>query len=312
MGRNDPPAPEAAERVRGRVRTREGSAAEPPRGDLRLSDLLGAIARAWWAVPITMAITLAIAAAVVATSDRVVEARQALYLGQGATPQGAPIPNSVISDPEANTRLVTADRLRAAVDAAGDACRGAAPTEKATNIPRPSRPNAVPTLIEVIVRSGTSRCSTAAVTNLAGLVREANRSGYIAETEKTLTSSIETYNRQLEDITRSLEDARERVAAIEGSRLPAEQKTLIISAISSSTEPLLVNRGVTLENLRNAQLQLEQVQGLNGAIPSGAVKTAVVSPTYRRTLPVGALAGLLLGLIAALAIGLRRRPTALT
>lgn len=270
--------------------------------ELRVADLVGAVARAWWVVVIAIVVALAVGVVVVRVSARVVEARTSIFLGTAITPTGQTIASAVTSDPTAVGKLATGDLL---TQAAGDACSGQA-AKRSVDIPRPLRAGQQPTTIDIVVRAENQRCAEPTSAKLAQLVADADN-GSVQLKAETLRASERFYKSQQQKLQTQIDDANRRIKIIQDDNgLTDAEKALQVSVQAAVSSPLTVNLTTVNTSLQQTQLLAQQAESLEGARPLPGTSSAVVSPTYRTTLPVAALAGLLVGLVAALIVGLRR------
>ncbi len=140
--------------------------------------------------------------------------------------------------------------------------------------------------------------------------------GYPAEKIKLLQAQIADDERQLEDIAQRIETANEQQRlALADDSLSLTEKLLVSTNSNATVNSAEQRRGTVLADLNVARGLLAQAQNveLSRVVqPAVAVRTSATS--RRNAAAVGALAGLLLGALAAIVADpwLRRRSSAAT
>ena len=269
----------------------------------------------WW-LPIGGLVLGAILGVLVSVgSGDVYRAEALIYLGQPFTPAGGGQLQSLQTNPKTVSEIV---RSEAAINTAADAAdmrpgalRGNV-TSTAVVQPGQVARNFTP-LVQIEVRGPTKVKAEKASNSFANTV-VTQVVPYIERKMELLEEQIANNERQLEDIADRIASANEqqRLASSDASLTLAEK--LLISTNSNATiNAAEQRRGEVVANLDAARQLLslaENVELSRVVQPAVAVRTSATS--RRNAAAVGALAGLLLGALAALLADpwLRRRSTA--
>jgi uncharacterized protein involved in exopolysaccharide biosynthesis len=269
----------------------------------------------WW-LPVGGLVLGAILGVLVSVgSGDVYRAEALIYLGQPFTSAGGGQLQSLQTNPKTVSEIVRSEAaIKTAANAAGmrpGALRG---NVTATAVVQPGQVarNFTP-LVEIQVRGPTRAKAEKAANSMAStVVRQVVP--YVDEKIELLNRQITDSERQLRDIAARIETANEqqRLAFADDSLSLAEK--LLISTNSNATiNAAEQRRGEVLQELNIARgllAQSEHVELSRVVQPAAAVRTSATS--RRNAAAVGALAGLLLGALAAIVADpwLRRRSRA--
>jgi uncharacterized protein involved in exopolysaccharide biosynthesis len=269
----------------------------------------------WW-LPIGGLVLGAILGVLVSVgSGDVYRAEALIYLGQPFTPAGGGQLQSLQTNPKTVSEIVRSEAaIKTAASAAGmrpGALRGNV-TSTAVVQPGQVARNFTP-LVQIEVRGPTKVKAEKASNSFANTVVTLVVP-YIARKMELLEEDIANNERQLEDIARRIESANEqqRLASTDNSLSLAEK--LLVSTNSNATiNAAEQRRGEVVAGLNSARQLLslaENVELSRVVQPAVAVRTSATS--RRNAAVVGALAGLLLGALAAIVADpwLRRRSSA--
>lgn len=273
------------------------------------------ISARWW-LPVGGLVLGAILGVLVSVgSGDVYRAEALIYLGQPFTPAGGGQLQSLQTNPKTVSEIVRSEAaIRTAADAADmrpGALRGNV-TSTAVVQPGQVARNFTP-LVQIEVRGPTKVKAEKASNSFADTVVK-QVVPYIQRKMELLKEQIANNERQIEDIADRIASANEqqRLASSDDSLTLAEK--LLISTNSNATiNAAEQRRGEVVANLDSARQLLslaENVELSRVVQPAVAVRTSATS--RRNAAAVGALAGLLLGAVAALLADpwLRRRSTA--
>jgi hypothetical protein len=273
------------------------------------------ISARWW-LPVGGLVVGAILGVLVSVgSGDVYRAEALIYLGQPFTPAGGGQLQSLQTNPKTVSEIVRSEgAIKTAADAADmrpGALRGNV-TSTAVVQPGQVARNFTP-LVQIEVRGPTKVKAEKASNSFADTVVK-QVVPYIERKMELLKEQIANNERQIEDIADRIASANEqqRLASSDASLTLAEK--LLISTNSNATiNAAEQRRGEVVANLDAARQLLslaENVELSRVVQPAVAVRTSATS--RRNAAAVGALAGLLLGALAALLADpwLRRRSTA--
>jgi hypothetical protein len=269
----------------------------------------------WW-LPVGGLVLGAILGVLVSVgSGDVYRAESLIYLGQPFTPAGGGQLQSLQTNPKTVSEIV---RSEAAIKRAA-AAAGMRPTQLRGNVtstavvqPGQVARNFTP-LVEIEVRGPTRVKAEKASNSFANTV-VTQVVPYISRKMELLEQQVANDEQQLEDIAARIASANEqqRLAFADNSLTLAEK--LLVSTNSNATvNAAEQRRGEVVQDLNSARQLLslaENVELSRVVQPAAAVRTSATS--RRNAAVVGALAGLLLGALAAIVADpwLRRRSAA--
>ena len=273
------------------------------------------ISARWW-LPVGGLVLGAILGVLVSVgSGDVYRAETLIYLGQPFTPAGGGQLQSLQTNPKTVSEIVRSEAaIKAAADAADmrpGALRGNV-TSTAVVQPGQVARNFTP-LVQIEVRGPTKVKAERASNSFADTVVK-QVVPYIDRKMELLKEQIANNERQIEDIADRIASANEQQRLASGDDSLTLAEKLLISTNSNATiNAAEQRRGEVVANLDAARQLLslaENVELSRVVQPAVAVRTSATS--RRNAAAVGALAGLLLGALAALLADpwLRRRSTA--
>ena len=269
----------------------------------------------WW-LPVGGLVLGAILGVLVSVgSGDVFKAEALIYLGQPFTPAGGGQLQSLQTNPKTVSEIV---RSEAAIKTAATAA-GMRPAQLRGNVtstavvqPGQVARNFTP-LVQIEVRGPTKVKAEKASNSFANTV-VGQVVPYITQKMKLLEAQIANDEQQLTEIATRIDAANEqqRIASADKS-LSLAEKLLVSTNSNATVNAAEQRRGTVLQDLNSARQLLslaENVELSRVVQPAVAVRASATS--RRNAAVVGALAGLLLGALAAVVADpwLRRRSTA--
>ena len=248
-------------------------------------------------------------------SGDVFKAEALIYLGQPFTPSGGGQIQSLQTNPKTVTEIVRSEAaIKTAANAAGmrpGALRGNV-TSTAVVQPGQVARNFTP-LVQVQVRAPTRVKAEKAANSMANTVIT-QVVPYVDEKIELLNRQIADSERQLRDIAARIDTANEQQRLAFGDDSLSLAEKLLISTNSNATiNAAEQRRGEVLQELNIARGLLAQSQHVElSRVVQPAVGVRTSATSRRNAAAVGALAGLLLGALAAIVADpwLRRRSAA--
>ena len=271
----------------------------------------------WW-LPVGGLVLGAVLGLVLALSGGSVwRAETILYLGQPFAPLGGGQIQSLATNPRTVSEIVRSESALQAASEASDVpvskLRSAISTKELTAV---GQVRGINPLIELAVKADGRRKAELAAESLAGRVVE-GVSRYVVQKVELLERQVDVSRAQLEAVTARIQTAqRQQDTLIQDQSIPLDQRLLLSANLNSVITTADARRTSLQEDLYTAQQLLnlaESVETSRVVEPPSAVKTTARSS--RTSLLVGALLGLLIGAVAALAaepfVARRRRTTPL-
>jgi uncharacterized protein involved in exopolysaccharide biosynthesis len=257
----------------------------------------------WW-LPVIGLVAGAIVGLLLALSGGDVwQAKTIIYLGQPFAPLGGGQIQSLATNPRTVSEIVRSESALKAASEASDVpvsrLRSSVSTKEIT---APGQVRGVNPLIEIGVKaSGPTKAETALEVLANRVVRRV--SVYVADKVELLQQQIAVSEAQLQAVEARIQQAQQQQAAlIEDRSLSPELRVLLSANLNSVITTADARRTALQEQLYDAQQLLNLAQSVESSRvvePASASKTTARSS--RTSLLVGALIGLLLGAIAALA-----------
>ncbi|HEX3291439.1 MAG TPA: hypothetical protein VHR46_08610 [Gaiella sp.] len=296
-------------------RRREGGVDPNAEREVDLRSAWDRITARWW-LPVGGLILGAVLGVLVSVGSGDVYRSQALvYLGQPFTPSGGGQLQSLQTNPKTVSEIV---RSEAAIKTAA-AAAGLRPGQLRGNVtstavvqPGQVARNFTP-LVQIEVRAPTKLKSEKAANAFANTV-VTQVVPYITQKMKLLEAQITNDERQLDEIASRIDAANEQQRLASASKTLSLAEKLLVSTNSNATvNAAEQRRGTVLQDLNSAR-QLhslaENVELSRVVQPGVGVRTSATS--RRNAAAVGALAGLLLGALAAILADpwIRRRSAA--
>jgi capsular polysaccharide biosynthesis protein len=253
------------------------------------------VAARWW-LPLLGIILGALAGyALSIGGGRVYEAEARVYLGNPFSPNGGAVVQSLATNPSTVSEIIRSESaLRQAAKAAGMRV-GELRGRVSSSTVRSNNPRLAQTsLVTISVRGSrpvrTERAANALATRVVNRV-----SGYVNRKIQTYSDTLNALQTAIDSVTRRVTTLNR---AIEQPGLDPLQQLVLISQIDNAEQRRV--------GLINQQVQTQQLLSLAEDVERASVyeRAAAVKTTARSTrnsVIVGALAGLILGLVAALA-----------
>ncbi len=261
------------------------------------------IAARWWLPALGILAGLVLGWLLALGGGQVYKAQATLFLGQPFTPNGGGQIQSLATNPRTVNEIIRSEgALKAAAAAAGlrvGQLRGNVSSSAITTV---GQAKGVTPLVEISVKGSAPRKTEAAANALAQRVI-GQVSTYVETKVRVLKTQIATDQQELEEINNRLALAQRQLTDILADKRTALTERLLVSINLNSTIGFTEQRrGTVQEDLLAAQQLLslaENVEQSRIVEPAVAVKTTARSG--RNAALVGALIGLLLGSIVALA-----------
>jgi uncharacterized protein involved in exopolysaccharide biosynthesis len=285
--------------------------------EVDLASAWGRLQARWW-LPVGGLVLGAVLGLVLALSGGSVwRAETILYLGQPFAPLGGGQIQSLATNPRTVSEIVRSESALQAASEASDVpvskLRSAISTKELTAV---GQVRGINPLIELAVKADGRRKAELAAESLAGRVVE-GVSRYVVQKVELLERQVDVSRAQLEAVTARIQTAqRQQDTLIQDQSIPLDQRLLLSANLNSVITTADARRTSLQEDLYTAQQLLnlaESVETSRVVEPPSAVKTTARSS--RTSLLVGALLGLLIGAVAALAaepfVARRRRTTPL-
>jgi len=269
----------------------------------------------WW-LPVGGLVLGAILGVLISVgSGDVYRAEALVYLGQPFTPSGGGQIQSLQTNPKTVSEIVRSEaairRAARAADMRPAALRGNV-TSTAVVQPGQVARNFTP-LVQIEVRAPTRVKSETAANSFATTV-VTQVVPYVSQKMKLLREQVAGEEKQLQDINARIASANEqqRLASTDPS-LSLAEKLLVSTNSNATVNAAEQRRGEVVDSLNNARQLLslaENVELSRVVQPAAGVRTSATS--RRNAAAVGALAGLLLGALAAIVADpwIRRRSRA--
>jgi len=257
----------------------------------------------WW-LPVGGLVLGAILGVLISVgSGDVYRAEALVYLGQPFTPSGGGQIQSLQTNPKTVSEIVRSEaairRAARAADMRPAALRGNV-TSTAVVQPGQVARNFTP-LVQIEVRAPTRVKSETAANSFATTV-VTQVVPYVSQKMKLLREQVAGEEKQLQDINARIASANEqqRLASTDPS-LSLAEKLLVSTNSNATVNAAEQRRGEVVDSLNNARQLLslaENVELSRVVQPAAGVRTSATS--RRNAAAVGALAGLLLGALAAI------------
>jgi capsular polysaccharide biosynthesis protein len=280
----------------------------PPASDLDaereidLSRWRDAVVDRWWVVAAGVVAGIVVGALYSLSGGSVYQASVLVAPGQAFSPSGAPVLN-YLSSPRGINDLVTEEStLAAAARKAGinvGQLRGHVSTQSInTGAGTTAARGAV--LVKITVQNQHAKATTDAANALGAIVVSATTSGYVRSSVGVLATQIAGYKSELNSLSTLI---RQQNKALATQTLDPLSKLILVSGVNNAE----LRQSTISNNLATAQQQLQLAKTIEYAQiitrAPHAVKTTARS--RRNSVLVGALIGLIVGAIVAIALGTR-------
>src|SRR5215210_1359168 len=264
-----------------------------------------AVRRRWWLPLLGLALGLAAGYALALGGGDVYRADATLYLGQPFSPTGgAPVPGLATNPSTVNEIVHSEGVLSDIAERSGmDLAKLRANVSSRQVSPPAGRRATVGTtpLIEISVIGANARVTGRAANLLADRVVE-DVSPYVTEKTAAIQERISSDERELASIDRRLRVAQAGLNEVLGNRgLATTERLLLVSTFNSTISFGEQRRGIVQTDLLEAKQALSLAENVEK--PSIVERAAARKTTARsvgRSLLVGGLIGLVLGLLAAI------------
>jgi uncharacterized protein involved in exopolysaccharide biosynthesis len=257
----------------------------------------------WWLPAVGLAAGAIVGLVLALSGGEVYQANTLVYLGQPFAPLGGGQIQSLATNPRTVSEIVHSESaLRDASGASGVSLSRLRSSVSTKEITAPGQVRGVNPLIEISVKASGRRKAEQAAESLANRVVE-GVSAYVADKVELLQDQVAVSESQLQAVTARIQQAQEQQAALVRDRsLSAELRVLLSVNLNATITTADARRTALQEQLYDAQQLLilaRSVESSRVVEPAAAAKTTARSS--RTSLLVGALIGLLLGAVAALA-----------
>jgi len=258
----------------------------------------------WWLPVGGLAVGAVLGVALALSGGSVWRAETIVYLGQPFAPLGGGQIQSLATNPRTVGEIVRSESVLRDVSRATGVpvakLRSSISTRELTAV---GQARGINPLMEIAVKGSPPRKIEAAADALAARV-VGNVSEYVTDKTKLLEESVARLEVQLDEVNERIQVAQEQQAAVLANRsLPLDQALLVTANLNSVITTADARRAAIQDDLFEARQLLnlaKQVESSRVVEDAAAVKTTARSS--RTSLLVGALIGLLVGTIAALAV----------
>jgi hypothetical protein len=257
----------------------------------------------WWLPVGGLVVGALVGLALALAGGSVWRAETLLYLGQPFAPLGGGQIQSLATNPRTVSEIVRSEAaLQAASRASGipvSRLRASISTQEIV-VPGVARTNTP--LIELSVKGPTKRRTEAATAALAGRVVQ-RVSEYVTAKVDELEVQRDTARAQLEAVEARIQTAqRQQDQIINDSSLPLETRLLLSFNLNSVITTADARRSSLQEDVYEANQLLNLAENVERSrVVESAAASRTTARSRRTSLLVGALIGLLLGAVAALA-----------
>ncbi|MDP9492226.1 MAG: hypothetical protein M3P42_08540 [Actinomycetota bacterium] len=264
-----------------------------------------AVKARWWLPLLGLLLGLAAGYALALGGGNVYRADATLYLGQPFSPNGgAPVPGLATNPATVNEIIHAEAVLQSVASRSGmDLGKLRANVSSRQVSPPPGRRAVVGTtpLIEITVIGSNARVTARASNLLAEEVIEVI-SPYVAEKIAAIQERITSDERELASIDRRLRIAQQSLnEVINSNSLGTTERLLLVSTFNSTISFGEQRRGVVQTDLLEAKQALSLAENVEApSIVEEAASQKTTARSVDRSLAVGGLIGLILGLLAAI------------
>jgi capsular polysaccharide biosynthesis protein len=271
--------------------------------EIDLGRLKRSVAERWWIVVVGVVAGVIAGALYSLSGGNVWQASVLVVPGQPFSPSGAPV-LSYQSSPRSIQVLVTSEsaleRAAAAAHVPVGKLRGRVTTEAiATGVGSATSRGA--NLIRITVQSTKPKHAEDAANALGNIVVSDTTSPYVKKSIKTYLSKEKRYNAQLTSLTRVIESYTTALAKEHLAFLP---KLIMVNQLDAA----IARQGALNDKLAATDQQLTLVQNIEIAqLIEHAAAAQTTARSRRNSILVGALIGLIGGVIAAVVVDLRAR-----
>jgi hypothetical protein len=269
----------------------------------------------WWLPAIGLAAGAVVGLALALSGGDVWRAQTIVYLGQPFAPLGGGQIQSLATNPRTVSEIIHSDSaLEAASEASGvsvSRLRSSISTKELTAV---GQVRGINPLIEITVKASGPTKSEAAAEVLARRVTQ-RVSVYVSEKVKLLQRQVAQSEGQLAAVEARINQAQAQQDALLNDRsLPTIERLLLSANLNSVITTADARRSALQEDVFESRQLLNLAQSVESSrVVEPAASSKTTARSSRSSLLVGALIGLVLGAVAALAvepIAARRRRAA--
>jgi uncharacterized protein involved in exopolysaccharide biosynthesis len=273
--------------------------------EVDLRGLWTSIKRQWWVVVAGIVAGIVVGGLWSLAGGSAYEATANLAPGQAFSPAGSPVFTYLTNPTAIRTIALSQTTLEQAGAKAGitpRALRGNVSVDAVNSEGTPTQRNAV--LVQITVRQNKKLKAEAAANAIARIVADTTTNNYVRK-------SIEIYETRIRNFNQRLETQRRKIAflneALAEPGLTLNESLLLAIQLDQAQ----ANQGQTIDSLTTAQQQLILTQDVSQTQIVQDARGSRTSARSRRTsILVGALIGLIGGLIAAIVVDRRaNRPS---
>ncbi len=281
------------------------TADQPADKDVDVASYLGAVARQWWLVLALVAVGVVAGAVLTLIQPKTYDATSSVYIGQTTDANGSPMAG-LNSNAKAALQLLSSQALLDdAAKKAGDGLT-ASRLRKETTVETPSSTikttTSVVNIVIITVRDESAERATAGANALAAAL--------LAGIGEAPRDRIALLERQVADLQKQLDAAQARgaeadaaLAAIAEGGGARSEKAAAAAAYVAVAQAAASEATGLLTSLQKAQLMLLTARNVEEPriLHEAAVPDTPSGPDLRLNIAAGALAGLVIGIIAAFA-----------
>jgi gas vesicle protein len=264
-----------------------------------------AVKRRWWLPVLGLLLGIAAGYALAIGGGDVYRAEATLYLGQPFSPNGgAPVPGLATNPSTVNEIVHSEDVLQRVAERSGmdiGKLRGNV-TSRQVSPPAGRRVVAGTTpLIEVAVTGQNARVTARAANLLAAEVVD-DVNPYVADKISALQEGISADERELAESERRLDAAQAELTRHHNDRsLSATDRLIGVTTLNATIGSLVERRGLVTQNLLEGRQALSLAENVEApSVVNQAASRKTTARSVDRSLLVGGLIGLILGLLAAI------------
>lgn len=279
------------------------AAEQPARKDVDVASYLGALTRQWWLILALVVVGVVVGVVLTLLQPTTYDATSSVYIGQTTDANGNPMAG-LSSNAKAAIQLLSSQAvLDEAAEEVGDGI-SASLLRKETTVETPSSTvkttTSVVNIVVITVRDESAKRAAAAANALADVLLER-----IGETPKDRIALLE---RQVTDLQEQLDEARVRgdAAADALEAIAASGGTKAENAAASAPYVAVAQAAATeaeslTTSLQKAELMLVTAKNVEQPriLHEAAVPDSPSGPDLQLNVAAGALAGLVVGIVAA-------------
>jgi uncharacterized protein involved in exopolysaccharide biosynthesis len=264
-----------------------------------------AVKRRWWLPVLGLLLGLAVGYALALGGGQVYRAEATLYLGQPFSPNGgAPVPGLATNPSTVNEIVHSEAVLQQVAERSGmDLAKLRANVTSRQVSPPAGRRAVVGTtpLIEVAVTGQNARVTARAANLLAAQVVD-DVNPYVEEKIEAIQERIAADERELAESQRRLDLAQAELNRVLGDRsLNTTDRLVAVTNFNSTIGSLVERRGLVTQDLLEAKQALALAENVEApSVVEQAASRKTTARSVSRSLVVGGLIGLILGLLAAI------------